>query len=174
MILSRPVPVVFAALLLLVLAGPAGAQLPLDSVPHGARIRIRAAEAGIPWRTTGVFDSLASGVIFVHGLNEPRVLRDSLLGVPLGLVDRFDVSGGRKSRWERAGKGALWGLAVYGVMATAYIVHEKTTCEFGCFGDGFAWLGLAGAVPWSAGIGASIGVVLPVETWKPVNITRRR
>ena len=157
---------------LLAIAAPsASAQTPVDSLTAGLRIRLRAPEAGVPWRTTGVLDSVAAGTVYVRDLRDPPAVRGARLTVPLRSVESLEVSVGRRSRWSRAGRGALWGLAVYGVLAGAYIIQESTTCEGAdCFGGGFAWIGLAGAVPWAAGIGAVTGFALPVERWRRVHL----
>jgi len=61
------------------------------------------------------------------------------------------------------------------VLASTYIVHEKRTCRGpDCFGEGFAWIGLAAGVPWSAGVGAAIGAALPVERWHRVTLDGSR
>lgn len=151
---------------------PANAQVPLDSLPSGSRIRVRAPEAGIPFRTTGVFGSVTGSEIIVHGLDHPSVRVDSVVSIPLLRVNWLEISRGRKSRISRAGRGALWGLAVYGAVAGAFIVHEQVTCQSGCFGDGLGLVMLAQLVPWSAGAGAGIGFVLPVETWQRVDLAR--
>lgn len=55
-------------------------------------------------------------------------------------------------------------MAVYGVLASTYIVHESVTCHgTECFGEGFAWIGLAGGIPVSAAIGAGIGSLWPLR-----------
>lgn len=65
------------------------------------------------------------------------------------------------SRWSRAGKGALWGLGVYAVGVGAYLLHEKLTCEYSCYGDGWAALGIVAWAPVAMGTGAVIGFMLP-------------
>jgi hypothetical protein len=64
-------------------------------------------------------------------------------------------------------------LAVYGALAGAYIVHESATCHGpDCFGEGFAWIGLIGGIPWAAGTGDAVGYSLPVERWRAVKAGR--
>lgn len=66
------------------------------------------------------------------------------------------------ARGMRIRRGALWGLAIYGVAAAAYVIHESATCRGpDCFGEGQAWLGLAAGVPVALGIGAAVGAVWP-------------
>jgi hypothetical protein len=162
-----------AAMVLTLVASTAQAQIPIGSVTPGARVRVRAPDSGIPWRSTGVLDSLARDTVYLHGFRDPHPLQDARLGVPLTAIEHMDVSGGRASRAARAGRGALWGLGAYAVLAATFIVHEKATCRSDCFGDGWAWLGLAAGVPWAAGIGATVGFALPVERWRPVILPRR-
>jgi hypothetical protein len=83
---------------------------------------------------------------------------------------QLDESTGRRSRAARARKGALWGLGAYALLAGTYIVHENSTCgrTSECFGEGMAWITVLGAIPWSAGIGAAIGLALPVEKWRKI------
>jgi len=142
----------------------------------GARIKLVAPEAGVPWTATAIVDSVSRDTLYVRSVSEPPALRSaSRLSVPLASIHRLSISGGRASRIGRAGRGALWGLAVYTVLASTYIVHEKTTCRGpDCFGEGFAWIGLAGGVPWSAGVGAAIGAALPVERWHRVTLDGSR
>lgn len=173
--LRRPLRTLGIVASLLALAtAPSVAQTPLDSVTPGARVRVRAPDSGIPWRSTGVLDSFTRDTVYLRGLRDPRPLQDARLGVPLSDIEHMDVSGGRASRAARAGRGALWGLGAYAVLAATFIVHEKATCRGSdCFGDGWAWLGLAAGVPWAAGVGATVGFALPVETWRPVILPRR-
>lgn len=152
-------------------ATSAAAQSGVENLPAGSRIRIHAPEAGVPWRTIGVLDSLLRDTLHVRDLRDPPAVRGMGLAIPVWSVERLDVSAGRASRWSRAGRGALWGLAVYGVLAGAYIVHERATCDGpDCFGEGFALIGLAGGVPWAAGVGATAGFALPVESWRRVQL----
>jgi hypothetical protein len=136
----------------------------------GARIKLVAPAAGVPWNATAIVDSLGEDTLYVRSLSEPPGLRSaSRVSIPLGAIRQLQVSGGSASRIGRAGRGALWGLAVYAVFAGTYIAHEKATCQGPeCFGEGLAWIPLAGGVPWSAGIGATIGAALPVEHWHRV------
>jgi hypothetical protein len=159
--------------LLVAATAPVGAQVPLDSLAPGARVRVRAPESGIPWRSIGTLDSATSDSVYLRGLHDPPALRNARLAVPLRHVERMDVSAGRSSRSARARRGAMWGLAAYAVAAGAYIVREKTTCRSDCFGEGFAWLGLVNGIPVAAGIGAGIGFALPVERWRPVILAPR-
>lgn len=140
----------------------------------GARIKLVAPEAGVPWTATAIVDSVSRDTLYLRSLSEPPALRSAArVSVPLTSIHRLSVSGGRASRIGRAGRGALWGLAVYTVFA-AYIVHQRTTCRECVDDDGFAWIGLAAGVPWSAGIGATIGAALPVERWHRVTLDGRR
>ena len=171
----RHVSSVVGALLSLVVATTrSGAQRIPPDLASGARIKIVAPEAGVPWSAIGIVDSVGADTLYVRSLSEPPLLRSaSRVSVPFASIKRLAISGGRASRVGRAGRGALWGLAVYAILAGTYIVHEKTTCEGpDCFGEGMQWIGLAGGVPWSAGIGAGIGAVLPVERWHRVTIRR--
>ena len=157
--------------LLVLTAATVSAQPLADRVTAGARIRIRAPDAGIPWRTPGVLDSLVRDTLYVGDLHEPPSVRGMKFAVPSRSVEHLEVSTGRASRWSHAGHGALWGLAIYGVLAGAYIVHEKATCHGSdCFGEGLAWIGLVGGIPWAAGTGAAVGYALPVEHWRAVQL----
>lgn len=165
------------AVVLLVLASATTvAAQRVAELSSGARIKLVAPEAGVPWTATAIVDSVSQDTLYVRSLSEPPALRSaSRVSVPLTSIRRLAISGGRASRIGRAGRGALWGLAVYTVLASTYIVHEKTTCRGpDCFGEGFAWIGLAGGVPWSAGIGAAIGAALPVERWHRVTLDGSR
>jgi hypothetical protein len=69
---------------------------------------------------------------------------------------------GSSSRVTNTLRGAVWGLAIYGVLAATYIVHEKATCDGpDCFGEGFFWIGLIDMTPWAAATGALVGLVWP-------------
>lgn len=163
-----------AAILIAFGAASAAAQTTADSLASGARVRIRAPQSGIPWRSVGVLDSLHGDTAYVHGLSDPPPLRGARLAVPLHHVERLEVSGGRASRGDRARRGAWWGLGVYAVAAGAYLIHEKATCRGpDCFGEGFVLLGLVEGIPVAAGIGASVGFVLPVESWRAVRLPQR-
>ena len=163
--------VILVATTVALAAASAEAQPATDRLVSGARIRIRAPEAGIPLRTVGVLDSLVRDTLYVGHLHEPPSVRGMKFAVPVQSVERFDVSTGRASRWAHARRGAVWGLATYGVLAGAYVIHEKATCRGSdCFGEGFAWLGLVVAIPWAAGTGAAVGFALPVESWRPVHV----
>lgn len=66
-------------------------------------------------------------------------------------------SGDRASHIRR---GALWGAMIYAVFAAGYVVHEAATCDGpGCFGEGYAWIGLVTGFPVAIGVGAAIGAV---------------
>lgn len=158
--------------LLVASATRSAAQQVTRDPPSGARIKILAPAAGVPWSATAVVDSVSRDTLFVRSLSEPPSLRSvPRVAIPMGSIRSLAVSQGRASRIGRAGRGALWGLAVYAILAGGYIAHEKATCQGrDCFGEGFAWIGLAGGVPWSAGVGAAIGAALPVERWRRVTL----
>ena len=160
--------------LVMLTTGSAAQRIP-TALASGARIKIVAPEAGVPWSAIGVVDSVGADTLYVRSLSEPPLLRSaSRVPVPFASITRLAISGGRASRVGRAGRGALWGLAVYAILAGTYIVHEKTTCQGpDCFGEGMQWIGLAGGVPWSAGIGAVVGAALPVEHWHRVSLGGR-
>lgn len=162
--------------LLLAFANRTGAQRALGELSSGARIKLVAPEAGVRWSATAIVDSVGRDTLYVRSLSEPPSLRSALrVPVPIVSIRRIAVSGGRASRIARAGRGALWGLAVYAVFAGAYIAHEKATCQGpDCFGEGMAWIPLAGGVPWSAGAGAAIGAAMPVERWQRVTLDHSR
>jgi hypothetical protein len=152
----------------------AGGQSTSDSLGVGTRIRVRAAAAGIPWPAIGVADSVRRDTLFASGIYGPHAFRARQVVVPIGTIERLEMSVHRASRFSRAGRGALWGLAIYGVLAGAYIAGETITCDGAkCFNDGWAWMGLAGGVPLSASVGAAIGFVLPAERWRDVQLQRR-
>ena len=169
----------FSIIAIALLALPSETRVAAQRVAElssGARIKLVAPEAGVPWSATAIVDSVSRDTLYVRSLSEPPALRSaSRVPVPLVSIHRLAISGGRASRIDRAGRGALWGLAVYALLAGTYIVHEKTTCRGpDCFGEGFAWIGLADMLPWSAGIGAAIGAALPVERWHRVTLDGSR
>ena len=150
---------------------PSHAQPRISDLPVGARIRVWAPSAGVPVSTTAVLDSVRGDSLYIGKLREPPALRSMRqVAVPLTSIVQLDESAGRRSRAARARKGALWGLGAYALLAGTYIVHETNTCggTSECFGEGMAWIGLIGALPWSAAIGAAIGLALPVERWRQI------
>ena len=168
--------VVGALLLLAAFTIPSAAQRVDRDLPTGTRVRILAPAVGVPWKATAIVDSVGSDTLYVRSLSEPPRLRSApRVSIPLGSIQSLDVSTGRASRIARAGRGALWGLAVYAIFASAYIAREKATCRGpDCFGEGMAWIGLAGGVLWSAEAGAAIGAALPVERWHRVTLDGNR
>ena len=168
--------VIGTALLLVAFANRSAAQRVVRDLSSGARIKLVAPEAGVRWSATAIVDSMGADTLYVRSLSEPPRLRSALrVSIPFGSIRSLAVSGGRVSRIGRAGRGALWGLAVYALVAGTYIVHEKATCHGpDCFGEGMAWIGLAGGVPWSAGVGAAIGAALPVERWHRLTLDGSR
>lgn len=152
-----------------------GAQGVVPAISSGARIKLVAPEAGVPWTATAIVDSVGGDTLYVRSLSEPPALRSaSRVSIPFASIHRLAISGGSVSRMRRAGRGALWGLAVYAVVAGTFIAREKATCrEADCFGEGMAWIGFAFGVPWSAGAGAAIGAALPVERWRRVTLDSR-
>jgi len=164
--------------LLLLFASPARveAQRVMPSISAGARIKLVAPEGGVPWSATAIVDSVGRDTLYVRSLSEPPALRfASRVAIPFGAIRRLHVSGGSASRARHTGRGALWGLAIYALVGGSYFAHEKATChEADCFGEGEAWLGFAFGVPWSAGIGAAIGAMLPVERWRRVTVDGNR
>jgi hypothetical protein len=165
-----------ALLLLLAAATDSGAQVVVRDLSSGARVKLLSPAAGVPWHATAIVDSVGKDTLYVRSLSEPPRLRSApRVSIPLGSIQSLDVSAGRASRIARAGRGALWGLTIYAIYAGAYIAHEKATCQGpDCFGEGMAWIGLAGGVPWSAGAGAAIGAALPVERWRRVTLDGTR
>lgn len=165
-----------AATLLVVFASLTSAQQIARGLSSGARVRLVAPEAGVPWSATAIVDSVSAETLYVRSLSEPPLLRSvPRVPIPFGSIRRLDVSGGRASRVGRAGRGALWGVAVYAIVAGTYIAHEKMTCQGpDCFGEGYAWIGLAAGVPWSAGVGAAVGASLPVERWHRLRLDGSR
>ena len=167
---------ILAAVVLVLSAVTAAAAQRVTELSTGARIKVVAPEAGVPWAATAIVDSVSRDTLYLRSLSEPPVLRSAArVSVPLTSIRRLAISGGRASRIDRAGRGALWGLAVYTVLASTYIVQRNTTCRRECVDDdGFAWIGLAAGLPWSAGIGAAIGAALPVERWHHVTLDGSR
>ena len=175
--ISRPcTSLVIGTALLVAVANRSAAQRVVGDLSNGARIKLVAPAAKITWSATAIVDSIGTDTLYVRSLSEPPPLRSApRVSVPFGSIRSLAVSGGRASRVSRAGHGALWGLAVYAVFAGAYIAHEKSTCQGpDCFGEGMAWIGLAGGVPWSAGLGAAVGAALPVERWHRVTLDGSR
>jgi hypothetical protein len=165
-----------ALLFLVAFTTRSAGQRAVPQVSTGARIKLVAPAAGVPWSATAIVDSLNEDTLYVRSLSEPPGLRSAArVSIPLGAIQRLQVSTGSASRVGRAGRGALWGLAVYAVFAGAFIAHEKGTCQGPeCFGEGYAWMGLAAGVPWAAGLGAAIGAALPVEHWHRVTLDGSR
>jgi len=65
-------------------------------------------------------------------------------------------------------RGALWGAVTYAVLAAGYVVHESATCDGpDCFGEGYAWIGLAAGIPIAIALGAAIGALWPVGSPQP-------
>jgi hypothetical protein len=106
--------------LLAAIAPHAHSQRTEPDLPDGTRIRIRAQDAGVPWTTTAIVDSLGRDTRWVRQLGDPPPLRTvPRLAVPLHAVTRLELDTGRASRWSRARKGALRALLVWGVVAGA-------------------------------------------------------
>ena len=164
-----------ALVLLVALATSANAQRVRD-LSSGTRIKLVAPAVNVPWSATAIVDSVGGDTLFVRSLSEPPSLRAaSRVAIPFGAIRRLQVSGGRASRVSRAGRGALWALAAYAILAGTYIAHESRTCQGpDCFGEGTQWIALAGGVPYSAGVGAAIGAALPVERWHRVTLDDKR
>lgn len=75
---------------------------------------------------------------------------------------RVSRRGSATDRIDNVRRGALWGLGIYTVLAASYVAHEAATCHGPeCFGEGFAWIGLAAGFPLAAAVGAGIGAVWP-------------
>ena len=165
-----------ALLLLFVSTTQGAAQQVLGDLQSGMRIKLVAPAVNVPWKATAIVDSVGADTLYVRSLSEPPRLRAApRVSIPFGSIRSLAVSEGSVSRIGRAGRGALWGLAVYAVLATTFIAHEKATCQGpDCFGEGMAWIPLAGGVFWSAGVGAGIGAALPVERWHRVTLDGSR
>lgn len=158
-----------AQLLLVAFGALSAAQRVHPELASGARIKLVAPAANVPWSATAIIDSIGMDTLYVRSLSEPPQLRAaSRVPIPFGSIRRLAISGGRASRVGRAGRGALWGLAVYAIFAAGYFAQVKSTCQ--CSDDGMAWIGLAAGIPWSAGVGAVIGAALPAEHWHRVTL----
>jgi len=169
----HPSQIVLGVALVVVLRTPAASQPVADTIPRDARVRLWTAGASMPRRMIGVADSLRGDTVFVSGIRDQRV-SDHQVKVPLASVERLEVSGGRRPAGSRASRGALWGLAAYAVFVSAYVIHERATCDGpDCFGEGEAWIGLAGGLPWAAGVGAGIGLAIPMERWRQIHLPLR-
>jgi len=115
----------------------------------------------------------AASEVVITIVSDPPALRQvSRVAIPRTGIQRLEVPRlNSPSRIDRAVKGAAWGLGVYVVAATIGIVHEKATCNGpDCFGEGMAWIGLIGGIPFAAGVGAGIGFALPVRRWQHVPV----
>jgi len=162
-----------SALILIMPAVFANAQSPLDTLSRGARIRVVAPVVGVVWAAEAVLDSLSADSLYVRDVSDPPALRQvSRLAIPRTGIRRLEVPRlNSPSRIDRAVKGAAWGLGVYVVAATIGILHEEATCNGpDCFGEGMAWIGLIGGIPFAAGVGAGIGFALPVRRWQRVPV----
>jgi hypothetical protein len=160
---------------LITAAHAALSQAPLAELQQGVRIRLRAPAAGLHGTTTAVVASLVRDTLYVSELADPPNLRGvERFAVPLRTIRHLDEFLGTESRVERGRSGVVWGVAVYAVLAMAYIVHENATCHgSGCFGDGYAWISLGGGVPVAAVVGGVIGYALPIERWQRVDLRQR-
>lgn len=165
-----------ALLLFLAATTQSAAQGGARDLSSGARVKLVAPAMGVTWNATAIVESVSGDTLYLRSLSEPPRLRSApRVAIPFGSIQSLAVSGGRVSRIGRAGRGALWGLAVYAVLAGAYVAHEKATCQGpDCFGEGLAWIPLAGGVPWSAGVGGAIAAALPVERWRRVTLEDSR
>jgi hypothetical protein len=162
----------FVGLLLsLFAAGQGVAQSPMAA---GARIRVLAPTAGITWPATAVVDSVGLDSLFLRELSEPPEMRRiPRVSVPFTSIVRLQVPFAGRTRWDHARTGLIWALGTYVVLATTYVILETATCSGGdCFGEGFAWIGLAGGVPVAATTGVVIGLALPVKQWQSVAVPR--
>jgi len=149
-------------------------QTRLSELQRGARIRVVAPAAGVPWPARALFDSAGTDSVYLRELSDPPALRAaSRVAVARASIRRLEVPiiGGR-SRWDHARAGTLWGLGIYAVAAAAYVVRERSTCSGpDCFGEGFAWVGLVNGIPVAAGTGATVGFLLPVKEWRRLSLS---
>ena len=148
------------------------AQLPLDTLHAGARLRVVAPIVGVVWPAEAVLDSVSTDTLYVRHLSEPPELRRAgRLAIPRTGIRRLEVPRmNSPSRIDRAVKGAVWGVGVYLAIAAIGVAHEESTCKGpDCFGEGMAWIGLIGGIPFAAGAGAAVGFALPVRRWQRVS-----
>ncbi|HKW12666.1 MAG TPA: serine hydrolase, partial [Gemmatimonadaceae bacterium] len=138
------------------------------SLPSGSRVRLLAPGAGVVWTAEAVVDSSTLDSIFVSHLSDPPALRRvPRIAVPVTAIERLEVPYEGKSRRSHARTGALVGLGISLAYAAGYIVHERATCAGpDCFGEGFAFIGLASLVPFATVTGAAVGFALPVKRWQ--------
>jgi len=148
------------------------AQSPLDTLHAGARLRVVAPVVGVVWPAEAVLDSVSADSLYVRHLSDPPALRQaSRFAIPRTAIRRLEVPRvNSPSRIDRAVKGAVWGVGVYLAIAAIGVVHEESTCKGpDCFGEGMAWIGLIGGIPFAAGVGAGVGFAIPVRRWQRVS-----
>jgi hypothetical protein len=165
--------VVLCASLGIVLSHAVSAQTALATLPRGSRVRLLAPAAGVIWPARAVLDSSSAESLFVSKLSEPPAMRGlSRIAIPVASIRKLEVPVEGASRWPHARQGALWGLGAYLVFVATYVVHEKSTCQSDCFGDGEAFIVLAAGVPWATAAGAVVGAALPIRNWRVVDLPR--
>lgn len=144
------------------------AQATLATLTRGVRVRVLAPIAGVIWPAEAVFDSSSADSIFVHQVSDPPALRRvPRMAIPLTGIERFEVPYEGRSRWDNARTGALVALGISVAFAAVYVIHERATCTGSeCFGEGYAWIGLAGSIPVATVAGGSLGLAYPVKRWQ--------
>lgn len=150
-------------------AAPLCAQEAGPAIRAGAHIRIAAPSSGIPYRARGVVDSLTADLLFVRDLPDPPALRSrARVAVPMRAVTRLDVRTGQRSRNGAIGTGALIGLAAGVLIPVGVAMAADPFNEPDSWGWGGVAMGIASIAPWTAGIGAAVGALLPVDRWQQV------
>lgn len=150
-------------------AVPLPAQEASPAIRAGTRIRIAAPAAGIPYRAKGVVDSANADLLFVRNLSAPASLQGNVqVSVPMGQITRLDVRTGQRSRSAAIGTGALIGLAAGALIPVGLALATGSVNEPDSWGWGGVAMGIAGIVPWTFGIGAAVGALLPVDRWQRV------
>lgn len=150
-------------------AAPLRAQEAGPTIRAGAHIRIAAPSAGIPYRARGMVDSATADLLFVRQLSDPPALRSrGQVSVPMRAVTRLEVRTGQRSRNGAIGAGALIGLAAGILIPVGVALATDSFNEPDSWGWGGVAIGAAGIAPWTAGIGAAIGALLPVDRWQQV------
>ncbi len=166
---SRPWALGLALGGLALFSGPTHAQETTSPLRAGSWVRLTAPSAGLRYSSNGVVDSASSRMLFVSQRSERRALGGvSQLAVPVSAITRLDVRSGQRSRSSAIGAGALIGLAVGTLVPIALAAGTDSVNEPDSWGWGGVALGIAAIVPWTSGIGAAIGAILPVDRWQRV------
>lgn len=150
---------------LVAMALVAGSTRPLPSqsgLRPGVKVRI---DVSASPRMTGVVQSVTPDSVVLYV--EPSAIR---FGIARSEIQSIQISHGRSAS-AGAKKGALWGAATFGGIATIIAFSLASDSAYKASTDGispavFAAVGIAEG----AGIGALIGVFVKSEKWESVSV----